>query len=231
MVDKHELEQMKDTVIDVETERYEQGLIRMAKIVRNDPKLRQKIDLYVSGEIHNDPGAGLESSDESGQIFSNDHGVFVGTDGEVFNLRTDAWGGACVYASLSSEEDDEPTGLFCFQRKAYDGFRSQDNTVMRFDFVNSLYRRPPSNSLLEQELQCEEGLDYASPRHLEGAGFDSRRDSILLVHGTDDSLRATLHNSEKGTVEEIFDCRLIQSLVERMDAAESIDSSGPTVAL
>lgn len=189
-------------------------LFETAVTVIENQRVRTALDLFTSGEIHKHAGGSLRALDGSKRIFWHDHGTFVAKGGAIYHLRTDDEGVPQVYVS---PVDERGGGLYCVQPVTYDGYSGSDGTEMRFDFINGIHHALPRNSLGEIEQQRQEELDVMRPRHQFGAVFDSRRDSISVIHSPDGTMRAMLHDSETGLVEYLYDAAEIKSLVEFMD--------------
>ena len=207
-------EQLRDYHDDFDEESYLEGMAWTALAVWKDPRRREAFEQFASGDIHNHYGGGLLAANGSGRTFWHDHGTYVADNTAIYQLRADDEGVMQMYVSPT---DRRGGGLFCIQPYTYDSYRNSDDTEVRVDFINGLHHHAPFNTLAETELQRRDGLDVVQPRHQDGISFDSRRDSVSVVQREDGKVYASIHDSETGLTEPLYDLADIMRLLSSFD--------------
>lgn len=203
---------------EVEMESFgDNGFIDAAVMVRENPRCRMILDLFLSGEIHNYFGGSLRAVNGTERVFWHDRGTFIAPNGAIYHIRADDAG---VMQAYVSPVDERAVGTYCIQPYTYDGYRSDDGSEVRIDFVNGLHHAAPPNTIEEAELQRRDGQDAVYPRHRDGINFDSRRDSISVRYGDNGTCMAMMYDSATGLTTPLYDIVLVRRFIDELDMFE-----------
>lgn len=198
---------------------FNEGLLSAASLIRDDPRRRETLEMFVNGDIHKQFGGEIvtpRGPDLPPIVYWHDHGTFVGPDGSIYHARTDDYDEH--RQMFVSPADERGRYIRCIQPFTYDGYTGPHSIEMRFDFINGPHRAAPRNTLEEAELQRREGLDPVYPRHKEWV--DERRDSLSLVKDKDGHIDGWLHDSVTNQTHQLYDPVQVLETMRMLDELE-----------
>ena len=205
---------------------YYRGLFDVANIMIQNPKQREILERFISGEIHGEFGGSLRQQRGFGTdplVFWHMHGSFVDTRGAIYEARSDDAGVPQVYVAPNNPEW---TNISCIQPWTYDVASGPYDIEMRFDFINGPNRTAPFNTLAETQLQRNEDKDVSMPRHYDGIEAMpelSRRDYLSLVKRGNGHIDGWLHDSQTDQTTRLYAPADVLATVHEMEdtAAET----------
>ena len=223
---------------DHEQETHLHKLMEVAEVIRSDPRRREMLDRFISGDIHKSPGGAIaipfgydwneeqQCSVPNMKVFWHDHGSFVGKDGAMYNVRTDDNGVGQVYVA---PVDERGQYIDCIHPYTYDCYIGPHGIDVRADFINGAHRASPQNTAEERRLQDLEGHDIMVPRHQIGTEFDDRRDSISLRKYGDGHIEGMIHDSVSGETQQLYAPYDVKAALLMLDDME-VELEGLAVA-
>lgn len=203
---------------------YYQGLFDVAAIMIENPRQRQILEMFMSGEIHGQFGGSLQQQRGAGTdpyVFWHNHGCFVDKNGAIYEARSDDSGVPQVYVSPN---DPEWTNLSCIQPWTYDVDSGPYDIEMRFDFINGPHRTSPRNTIEESIHLSAIGQDPVCPAHYTGIEESpelSRRDYLSLVKRGNGHIDGWIHDSVTGETTRMYAPRDVVAVVHELEDREA----------